>query len=178
MDAAGFDRLTKRLSETGSRRRALQGLLSATLAVLAGTRQQQRATAKPCKGVGKRCQSNDDCCSVFCEPISRQCVATCTQGDGICDNLAPCAPGCSCYFVELDGIAGRACLQDPSAGTSLPTKECPGTEQCAPRLRDKEDKEGCPCSSPAHCPKGTLCTASSCCQPDSVCLPLCEPNGA
>ena len=178
MNPVRFDSLSKLLRDSQSRRRLLAGSLKAVLVGMPGVLYGEQAGAKSCKGVGKRCQSDDDCCSVFCEPISRQCVATCAQGEGICGTLAPCAPGCSCYFVELDGTAGRACLQDPAGGTTTPGQECPGTEQCAPHLRDKEHKEGCPCSSPAHCPKGTLCTASSCCQPDSVCLRLCEPDGA
>jgi hypothetical protein len=160
------------------RRRVLQGLLSAALGALSSTHQHAPAAANRCKGVGKRCGTDGDCCSAFCEPLSRQCVARCTEGSGICGTeagLAPCAPGCSCYFVELDGTAGRACLHDPAGGTTTLGQECPGTEQCAPNVRNRG---GCPCSSPADCPKGYLCTASSCCQPDSVCLPLCEPVSA
>ena len=177
-DPHPFDRLVTLAGGGAPRRRVLQGLLSAALAAVPGTFHHERAAAKPCKGVGKRCQNHDECCAAFCEPISRQCVATCNIGSGICatdGGLAECAPGCSCYFVELDGTVGRACLQDPAGGTTTLGQECPGTEQCAPNVRNKG---GCPCSSPAHCPKGYMCTASSCCQPDSVCLPLCEPTGA
>lgn len=155
------------------RRRLLKGLASAALAGLPGTRSQEAAGAKPCKRVGKRCSRNGDCCSAFCEPVSRQCVASCTEGEGFCGQLDACAPGCSCYSVELDQLfAGRACLQDPTGDTTTPGQECPGTDQCSHKARNRG---GCPCSSPADCPKGFLCTASSCCQPDSVCLPLCEP---
>ena len=175
MDAARFDRLTKLLSETGTRRRALQGLLSAALAAVPGTHHHERVAAQTCKGVGKRCNTNDDCCSAFCEPRSRQCVATCAQGEGVCDALAPCAPGCSCYRVELGTPDARACLHDPPAGTSLPTKACPDTLLCAPHVKHQGF---CLCEGPQDCPKGYLCTASSCCRTDTVCLPLCEPEGS
>lgn len=175
-DPHPFDRLVTLARGGAPRRRVLQGLLSAALVGVPGTRQHESTAAKPCKGVGKRCQSNDDCCAAFCEPISRQCVATCDQGQGVCGTLAPCAEGCSCYnYLTGQLFSARACLQDPSDDVVNPGQECPGTEQCAPNVRNKG---GCPCSSPADCPKGYLCTASSCCQPDSVCLPLCEPDSA
>jgi hypothetical protein len=164
-----------RLAAGAPRRQMLKGLLSAALVVLPGALHPERAGAKQCRGVGRRCRTDSDCCSAFCEPIGRQCVASCDVGEGICGVLTPCSLGCSCYRVELNQqFAGQACLQDPAGGTTTPGQECPGTDQCSPRARKRG---GCPCGGPADCPKGFLCTASSCCQPDSVCLPLCEPTG-
>jgi len=173
MASSHFDLVVKH-AVGAPRRRVLKGLLSAALVGIPGAFRAERVAARPCRGVGTRCRSDGDCCSAFCEPVSRQCVASCEQGEGICGALTPCAPACSCYRVELDQpFAGQACLQDPAGGTTTPGQECPGTDQCAPNARNRG---GCPCSSPADCPKGFLCTASSCCQPDSVCLPLCEPT--
>jgi hypothetical protein len=161
MDSKRFDDLTRLLARTPSRRRLLSGLVGAAAGLVT-----KSIGAAPCKGVGFRCRDGSDCCSGVCDPASRQCIATCTDGDGVCGFLSPCAPGCSCYLVELDG-GGRACLQDPPN-----PPECPDTLQCSPSAANHF---GCPCSKPEDCPKGYACTASSCCGADSVCLPLCEP---
>ncbi len=176
MDAARFDHLTKRLSGTGTRRRVLHGLLGAVLAAVHGRLHLDRAEAKDCTKVGKLCGTDADCCSGFCEPISRQCEARCSQADAFCGQLSPCAKGCSCYSVELrESFAGRACLRNPTNDLTTPGQECPGTKQCS---REAADRDGCPCSGPADCPRGYLCTGASCCNPDSVCLRLCDPDDA
>jgi hypothetical protein len=178
-DPHPFDRLVMLTSGGAPRRRVLQGLLSALLAGMPGTFQHERAVAKRCTRAGKLCGSNSECCSGFCEPIRGQCVARCDQGSGICatdGGLAACAKGCSCYFVELgNATVGRACLRNPTHDLSTLGQECPGTRQCS---RDAEEHGGCPCSGPADCPTGSLCTASSCCSPDAVCLRLCDPDDA
>ena len=176
MDAGQFDGLAKLLSESEPRRRVLQGLLSGALAVIPGARHHARAVARRCTKVGKRCGTNGDCCSGFCEPISRQCVARCSQEDAGCGRLSPCAKGCSCYSVELrEPFAGRACLRNPTKDLTTPGQECPGTAQCSPEALDRGV---CPCSGPADCPRGYLCTGASCCWPDSVCLRVCDPDVA
>lgn len=159
------------------RRAIIKGLAGGAGAIVLNSFGLDAEATSGCKGVGSRCQSDADCCSGFCEPASRQCVALCDQGEGICGALGACAPGCSCYFVELEGpngesVLGRACLKDPVGGTEVPGQECPGTIQCSSSAAAHGH---CPCSGPRDCPKGYLCTASSCCSADSVCLPLCEP---
>src|SRR5215218_936760 len=99
-----FDRLIT-LFGGGTRRRVLQGLLSAALVALSSTRQDAPATAKRCKGVGKRCGTDNQCCSAFCDRLTHQCVAT-------CGTLSRCAPGCSCYRRAF--AAEQVCLRDPA----------------------------------------------------------------
>ena len=64
---------------------------------MTGALRGERAGAKSCKVVSKRCHKNGHCCSGFCEPNTRQCVSTCEEGEGICGMLTSCAPGCGCY---------------------------------------------------------------------------------
>ena len=153
MNPIYFDSLTKLLANAQTRRRLLGGSLSAALAGMTGALHHERAAAKRCKGVGHRCKNDARCCSGFCEPITRQCVSTCEVGEGICGALAPCAPGCSCYRRAF--TTERVCLQDPADPPA-----CADLQLCL--------------DSDEECPRGHLCTASSCCGADAVCLPLCE----
>jgi hypothetical protein len=155
MNAAHFDSLTKRLTGMQSRRRLLSGSLRAMFAGILGVRPVERAGAKQCKEAGRRCQRDGHCCSEFCDPSTRQCVATCTVGQGTCDTLSACAPGCSCYQRAF--TTEMVCLRDPADPPA-----CSGLQGCL----DSDDE----------CPRGHLCTASSCCTEagDAVCLPLCE----
>src|SRR3954447_18220974 len=64
MDSDRFDRLARTLGQTRSRRQALWGLAGAATAALAlGGRE---ASAGTCKGKGKACTRNRQCCSKKC----------------------------------------------------------------------------------------------------------------
>jgi hypothetical protein len=133
----------------------MAGSLTAVLLGILGALPVERTGAKRCKGVGKRCKMSGACCSGFCEPSTRQCVSTCEEGQGTCDTFGACAPGCSCYRRAFG--TEMVCLRDPADPLI-----CPDLQGCL----DSDDE----------CPRGHLCTASSCCTEagDAVCLPLCE----
>jgi hypothetical protein len=153
MDPTRFDSLTKVLSGSETRRWLLGGSLSAALVGMTGALRGERAGAKSCKEVSKRCHKNGHCCSGFCEPNTRQCVSSCEEGEGNCSARASCAPGCSCYQRAFG--EEMVCLRDPANPPA-----CAGLQVCL----DSDDE----------CPRGHLCTASTCCGADAVCLPLCE----
>ncbi len=157
MDPLRFDSLTRLLSDSSTRRQLLGGSLGGAFAGMFGTLTVERAGARQCKRVGKRCHRSGQCCSGFCEPGTRQCVSTCEEGEGICGAVATCASGCSCYRRAF--AAERVCLRDPADPPA-----CAGLQTCL----DSDDE----------CPRGHLCTASSCCGADAVCLPLCEQTEA
>ena len=153
MDPTRFDSLIRVLANSQTRRRLLGRSLSAALAGVTGAHHVERAAAKHCKAVGQRCQKDRHCCSGSCEASTRQCVSACDVAEGTCGTLTTCAQGCSCY---LSAFADErvVCLRDPA---DPPT--CAGLQLC----NDSDDE----------CPRGYLCTASSCCGADAVCLPLC-----
>lgn len=157
MNPVRFDSLTTLLTDSQTRRRLLAGSFKAVLVGMPGVLYGEQAGAKSCKAVGKRCGRNKQCCSAFCDPLTHQCVATCTQGEGLCSTRASCAPGCSCYRRAF--ASEQVCLRDPANPPA-----CSGLQVCL-----DSDRE---------CPRGHVCTASSCCGADAVCLPLCEPDGA
>jgi hypothetical protein len=154
MEGRQFDRLTRALASHSERRAILKAVAGGMLATIAGVRGGSAAVLKP---AGKRCHDSSQCATGFCDPVTRQCIAACIQGND-CGYPEACAPGCSCYcdpFVtNPDGSIRKFCLQDP-----------PDPPTCADMVicRDSHD----------DCPRGTFCTASSACGADSVCLPLC-----
>jgi hypothetical protein len=156
MDGKRFDRLTRGFALSTGRRTFLKVLASGMVSVLPVHR---GAAAPKLKPVGARCHTSAQCASGFCDSATRQCIALCMQG-GDCQS-EPCAPGCHCYcdpFVSNpDGSVRRICLQDPPDPPA-----CSGLVVCL----DSHDE----------CPRGTMCTASSSCGADAVCLPLCEPS--
>ena len=154
MGPTRVDSLIWLLANGQTRRRLIRGSLSAAIAGVSGAHYVERAAAKHCKGIGQRCQKDRHCCSGSCELSTRQCVSPCDVAEGTCHNFTPCAPGCSCY---LSAFADErvVCLRDPAD-----PPECAHLQLC-------NDSDG-------ECPRGHLCTASSCCGADAVCLPLCE----
>jgi hypothetical protein len=140
-------------------------LLSTVLAGMPAVRGPDPARDKRCTKVGKRCGTDGECCSGFCEPLTLQCAGSCATS-GTCGTLeqVPCAKGCSCYSIDVgEEFAGRACLRNPTDDLVTVGQECPGTKGCA---------------GPHDCPKDFLCTPGHCCGPDAVCLRLCDPDGA
>ncbi len=78
MDSARFDGLARCFSQTRSRRETLRGLASAA-AVGVLTLAQREASAQECKGNGKPCKKNRQCCSNNCVGASGG-----TTNDGTC----------------------------------------------------------------------------------------------
>lgn len=154
MDENRFDGFTRALATRMGRRSAMSALAGGFAASILG---RQTSSAAKLKGPGVRCHASAQCASGYCDSITHQCLAPCTQGND-CGYPQPCAPGCSCYCdpfaTNPDGSIRRFCLQDPPDPAT-----CAGLPLC---LNGDQD-----------CPRGMFCTASSACGADSVCLPLC-----
>jgi hypothetical protein len=178
MDAPRFDRWTRSLTDTVSRRSVL-GLAGAALG-LAATRFPGIATAKKkhkkkvpkkltrnsfgCVDVGKACRGNSaNCCSGICDgrkpkrgkQDKSQCVAhdasTCQAGnDGeVCGGL---------FNIECTNISGNLSTCHTTTGNA---GYCPTYVQCTVCRRDSDCEPlyqgGAACLRCAECTEGTAC---------------------
>ncbi|MFN8593546.1 MAG: hypothetical protein U0031_18965 [Thermomicrobiales bacterium] len=133
MDATRFDRFTRTVAATRSRRSTLRAIVALGAAALAGV----RLTATPvaasgCAGFGCPCSDSSTCveglvccgnscntsgnCGLNCTGTGDACPASCSQGE-------PCADCCGGFCAAYGGCttiyysqAGGACsLADPTA---------------------------------------------------------------
>jgi hypothetical protein len=114
MDSIRFDRWTRGLSATSSRRQTLVALLSAFTARFAT---EEAAAGPGCKNIGKKCKKKKDCCSGICrgKKGKKKCKAHNTGGcqsgqqSGVCGGAdVPC--------TSSAGEAGRCETTTGNAG--------------------------------------------------------------
>ena len=167
MDSNRFDALVKAWVST-SRRRLLQGAMSASLSGLSLLhREQAGAEHFECRHVGARCKSKDQCCSGICRGKDRKrCRAYHTS---------------TCKTTQDTCAAGGVKLQANECGTSDFGDKCycyvttggapfcSHTWNCGPCDKDSEvfagTAPGAACVDCPYCPDGTL-YALPCDNPD------------
>lgn len=98
MDGKRFDKLTKVLTSTGSRRSAVKGLLAGAAASVAGALGLEAAAAQDsgrvgtlaqCRGTRDNCKKSSVCCSRRC--VRGKCQ--CRQDGGACSVDRACCSG-------------------------------------------------------------------------------------
>jgi hypothetical protein len=195
MDGSRFDALTKSLTEPGTRRRLLAGVVATVLGAV-GLR---GAGAAACRPPGSVCRENANCCSAICKPKDRTgrrrcaCSPPSLDCDGQC--LCGCFPGETCATCSFARVCPPPTTCERSAGLSVCV-----AEQCTVALSGQFVVCGAECDDPARkpcicgrttegeavcisdtdcatstyvCPSfsdGNLCTASSQCSAGAVCV--------
>ncbi len=103
MDGHCFDDLTRALAEGTTRRRVLRGLAGGALAGAAALLERSPVTADGCKGEGKACKKDEQCCSglVCIPPTGAQATAksesTCQPPPPTCGGFGqPCCDSAAC----------------------------------------------------------------------------------
>src|SRR4051812_33305373 len=123
MDAERFDRLTRTLTQTGSRRRALATALAGSLGLL-GLSTVPDAQAKNCKKI-KHKQKRKKCLAQAKSDIGTPCIPSCERkicgDDGCAGSCGTCGAGTHC----LTGSCVPFC-QGQTDGTA-----CGGGQQCS-----------------------------------------------
>jgi hypothetical protein len=179
VDNATFDRLVRSISRHVTRRTALGFISTVGLSVFATSALD--ASAKPCKGIkkkcGKKCIPKKDCCNdkecdrqvagqvckngaCKCPGGQRKCGDQCIANETCCTNGAT---GCPHSYVCDEGTCLN-CIGD----TCEFDEEC-CTNYCEPELGCLCWNGGSPCTSNRQCCSGT-------CQGDGKCA--CDPIGA
>ena len=144
MDHTRFDSLTRSLTVTGSRRRALTAALSGALGVLGLIPSDDGAAAKKCPPCKKR--KKGKCKKTL--PDGTACAGGMCQGGSCVAAAAPApAPQCTSNAECSDGLV---CISG-TCQICVATSECRGGEQCL--------STGC-CPEPRIC--GTTCLAAPC----------------
>ena len=130
--------------------------------------------APVCAPAGTACSSNNDCCSVVCDPKAKQCVAgagpgNCKPGGAACGNPSEC-----CNLLCQNGTCGlTACIPDNASCTDS-TQCCGGnctSGKCVP-LNTTCKTSGNGCSSSAEC-CSKLCNNGFC----QIGSSFCTQNG-
>ena len=142
MDSAQFDGLVRRFGQSRSRRQTLRGL--AGIAASGALALSGRAvSAQDCKGNGKACKKNPQCCSGNCGlgtgqgPLPGACAPACPSGQVELENgtcVTPCDPNCDptpcscgiCYCFR------NFCGADETPTTCSGDNDCPRGQFCNP----------------------------------------------
>ena len=109
MDGSSFDRITRRLAVTTSRRRGIAALVAGALGVAGVSRSDAVLNIPPrCRNAGSACQTGDVCCSGRCitkADGSMRCARTtsnrkqkdqCTKKGKECQRDADCCRDLTC----------------------------------------------------------------------------------
>ncbi len=140
MDPTRFDAATKRLATLGSRRRVV-----ALAAAALGWAGFDRAGAVACRGDGRLCLKDANCCSQRCVSDAvgrRQCGPRCLTAGACCGDPGTCSAVCCTHGAGFN--PGRPC----GAG---------GQWECSLA------GPGQPCGSDADCNLGGVCPHGVCC---------------
>src|SRR5688500_6811147 len=152
MDGTRFDRLTRTLTTTGSRRRALGGLLSGALGVLSsGAEHTTAKKKKPCPPCKKRKQGK--CKKKLPDGTACQ-SGTCQGGSCVATTWPAVCPVC------------QACNS--------------GSGSCAVDTSENGEA-GAGCAAPKVCCSGKCCSGVHACNVASscaTCAEVCDANGA
>jgi hypothetical protein len=140
MDSERFDGLVRTFSQIRSRRQTLRGLAGA-VAVGALALGAQEVGADTCKGTGKPCKKNRQCCSNNCVGASggtandgtcqpQYFQGTCEVGENYCQtgSFENCTPDPNCLCVTT-ATTGTACV-DASDVACVPGG-CRTDDECA-----------------------------------------------
>lgn len=195
MDGSHFDALTRSLTEPGTRRRLVGGLVAGALGFV-GVR---GASARACTGTGTVCRENADCCTGSCGPRDRtgrrrcacqadeQCPAGWVCGEGSCrDVCADRAAGAACATGKVcsgGGCVGNGvCTAGTGTGGGCGSAACGDTSGCITTTEGAfvcvnsgfacADMPGCPSGS-ADCPPGSACLTTLCPNGLNRCVPIC-----
>jgi hypothetical protein len=137
MEDRRFDAFTRTVSQVRSRRQALRSLVGAAAgALVLGGRE---VSAQECKGTGKTCKRDSQCCgTLLCVPPGsrtnspKKNSATCQQPSDTCTQFnqpcpSECIPGspCASCCVDAEGTTGGGfCYTDPFFCDGNPTPCC------------------------------------------------------
>jgi hypothetical protein len=196
MDASTFDRLTRALSTTPSRRKLAKTAAVSVVAAIFGRLEPEAApstSAASCDPVGAECAGHAECCSLKCStdqrgqpPAKRCCLPLdkkCRRGDqccsGHCDGgrcrcLGPtqiCTDDHECCSGVCDeGVCGTIGCQPEAAEIT-----CDFGRICGEYLSLCGDVIDCQCG-PGHACKGGHCRCDrdacpGCCNGDGTCDP-------
>jgi hypothetical protein len=127
MDSERFDRLVRSFGQTRSRRQTLRGL--AAIAASGALALSGRAvSAQDCKGNGKACKKNSQCCSGNCGvgtgqgPLPGACAPACPA-------LPACTDTCPCPSGSGQVCQGQRCCL-PQGGTPSCGPDCCDSTLC------------------------------------------------
>ena len=146
MEGNRFDRLTREMAGSASRRqflkRALAGASGGALAILG----MDRAGADGfCAGYKEPCTYDDDCCTGACDGKKRRCV--CPARTRPCGQFGTCCPvGTPC----IDGICQQHCPPD---------LDCEDGDLCT--INECDPAFGC-VTTPVECPTCQICSEGEC----------------
>jgi hypothetical protein len=134
MASTRFDRWTRRLAGTRSRRSTLRAALSMGTTVLGGRSltAPQRVSAGACAGFGCPCSDDSTCveglvccgnscntsgsCGLTCTGTGDSCPASCSQGEPCADCCEGfCAAYGACTTIYYSQAGGACSLADPTA---------------------------------------------------------------
>jgi hypothetical protein len=144
MDSERFDGLARTFSHARSRRQALRSLagLSAGAFAVGG----QAVSAQDCKGVGKACKKNSQCCSENC--VGGGGSGSTSQSEGVCvgcpsghdevnggcfeitDSGQNCNAGCTAGYGNVDGSGNFLCGERQSGTNCTDNAGCPDGQAC------------------------------------------------
>lgn len=134
MDPMRFDRITRAVAVTGTRRSALRALTALGAALIAGGRlvTPRSASADGCAGFGCPCSDTSNCvdglvccgnscntsgnCGLNCTGTGDACPASCTFGaacDACCEGF--CTNNGACTTIYYSQAGGACSLSDPTA---------------------------------------------------------------
>jgi hypothetical protein len=102
MESSQFDKLTKALATSTSRRQALKAIAATTIGGILGLSGVGNVFAKSCTPNGRHCNRKTVCCSGYCSPTTDKC--TCPPAPA-CSSLCPCPSGQTCQ----NGTCGPTC---------------------------------------------------------------------
>lgn len=139
MDGSSFDRITRRLAVTTTRRGGVAALVAGVLGIAGISAAEARLEIPPaCLGVGTRCTSGDECCSGRCvdkDFNTSRCARTTSnrpdkkkvkkKRDGGGGGDACLEDGDTCYFGDYNCCSGDFnCFQPISSFVPGGPSEC------------------------------------------------------
>jgi hypothetical protein len=157
MDDISFDRLTKSLGVTATRRSAL-GLVTSALSGgfagllgldMADARNKNKKKGKGKKKKGKSKPRGERCGAATCRPGQRCCGGECVAPDLCCQTTGDCNGCATCV--------GGVCVADPTKNGT----QCSGCLECA--------NGACGVPNDDFCDDGEICRSST-----GICCPLCS----
>ncbi len=187
MDSGQFDRLTRALARSQSRRETLQALLGISGAAVLATAVTEEAGARgttrtrfDTPPTPQNCPTGEPLCSGACCPAGSTCCSgsccagTCSDGlccdagghrcgDQCCSSSDVCCGSVCCSSIELCSSYGNVCCP---GGTSVCGQDCcyPGTECC-----DNECCNGACYGEERCCPVGREVCNGGCCAAGQSC---------
>lgn len=158
MDQTRFDRLTRHIGRTASRRAAI----AAAIAAIAGgvVAPDPDAAAVVCTARGGSCARRACCAGLTCDARKKTCLGTTGSA---CQTTSHCASGLNCRRGKCEGTAVCRSI----------TKSCtPGAGGCCANLVCNSARRACVgllgaggCGSDADCVAGLTCRSGICSEP-------------